>query len=297
MTFFLGCDVSKMKLDISLVNEQNIEQWVTKVANNELAIATMLLTIQGAYPDDTVVCVVEATGILHLTLAETSHALGIECRVYNPILTKQGIKASVRGKKTDRTDALIIAHMGVRGEGRPYTPESYRAAKYYARGQQKLSELASSLKRYEAHLTTVLDDELTLAAREMLTNIQLQLKAARAQFVAETAAGAPAGLMELLRSIPGVGPFIAASLIGEIQDIKRFDTTKSLVAYVGFDPKVRQSGHSLNSMGHISKRGSPHLRRSLFIAANVARRYDPTLQALSKRNDPKEKAIRWQCVR
>lgn len=33
-------------------------------------------------------------------------------------------------------------------------------------------------------------------------------------------------------------------------------------------------------MGKLTKRGSPHLRRSLFIAANVARRFDPNLQAL-----------------
>lgn len=35
MTYFLGCDVSKAKLDISLVNAQNVEQWVSKVANDE----------------------------------------------------------------------------------------------------------------------------------------------------------------------------------------------------------------------------------------------------------------------
>ena len=293
MTYFLGCDVSKAKLDISLVNAQNVEQWVSKVANDEIAIATILLTIRGAYPGDELVCVVEATGILHLALAETSHALGIACRVYNPILTKQGIKASIRGKKTDRTDALIIARMGIRGEGRLYVPEPYRATKYYARGQQKLNEVATSLKRYETHLTTILDGELTLAAQEMMIGIQTQLKAARVQFVTDTATSAPAGLMELLRSIPGVGPFIAASLIGEIQDMARFGSTKALTAYVGFDPKVRQSGHSLNSTGHISKRGSPHLRRSLFIAANVARRYDPTLQAIyeKKRSEGKSYTV------
>ena len=45
MTYFLGFDVAKAKLDYSLVNEQGIEQMYGKVANNETDIATSLLTI------------------------------------------------------------------------------------------------------------------------------------------------------------------------------------------------------------------------------------------------------------
>jgi transposase len=72
---------------------------------------------------------------------------------------------------------------------------------------------------------------------------------------------------------------LTASLIGEIQDMRRFATTKTLVAYVGLDPKVRQSGNTLNSTGKLSKRGSSQLRRSMFIAANVSRQHDPNMKA------------------
>lgn len=280
MTFFLGCDVAKAKLDASLINEQGTEQWADKIPNDPVSLTSYLLTLCGHYVGSGITCVVEATGCYHFPLLDAAAAIGLPCRVYNPILTKQGIKQSVRGKKTDKTDALLIARMGLRGEGRLHTPEPYMATKYYVRGQQKLTEISGSLKRYEAHLTSVLDTELSDAAKDMMTAIQAQLKAARQQFIADTTASAPAGLMELLRSIPGVGPFIAASLIGELQDIRRFGSTKSIIAYVGLDPKVRQSGKGLNSMGKLTKRGSPHLRRSLFIAANVARRFDPNLQAL-----------------
>ncbi len=50
MVFFLGCDVAKTKIDVSLVNEQGIEQWADKVPNEVLSIATALLTFAGAYP-------------------------------------------------------------------------------------------------------------------------------------------------------------------------------------------------------------------------------------------------------
>ena len=118
MSYFLGCDVAKTKIDISLINEQGIEQWAGKVPNNTATIAQLLLTIMGNYVGDELQCVVEATGQYHYAVTEAALVAGVGCRVYNPILTKQGIKQTVRGKKTDRTDALIIARMGLRGEGR-----------------------------------------------------------------------------------------------------------------------------------------------------------------------------------
>lgn len=279
MTFFLGCDVSKAKLDVSLVDERGVEQWHDQVPNEPVAIATFLLTVTGAYPDSTIAGVVEATGILHMPFADTCVDLGMTCLAYNPIKTNQQLKASIRGKKTDRTDAIMIARIGLMGEARPYVPDHYKAVKYYARGQQKLSETAGSLKRYEAHLSTALEDELTIAAKEMLAGIQTALKEAKAQFVTDTLAVAPRELTTRLRSIPGIGPYVAACLIGEIQDMQRFKSVKAVIAYAGLDSKIRQSGHSLNSTGRLSKRGSPHLRRAVFIAANVARQHDPNFRA------------------
>src|SRR5260370_41981626 len=79
MTFFLGCDVSKAKLDMSLVDKRGVERWYDQVPNEPIAIAAFLLTVTGAYPDDKVVGVVEATGILHLPFADTCYDLGITC--------------------------------------------------------------------------------------------------------------------------------------------------------------------------------------------------------------------------
>src|SRR5687768_3186955 len=83
------------------------------------------------------------------------------CRVYNPILTKQQIKSSVRGKKTDRVDALAIARLGLRGEGRLYSPEPYRTVKYYLRCYQKIGAIDLMLKLHRAHLDSVLGKEMS----------------------------------------------------------------------------------------------------------------------------------------
>jgi transposase len=289
MRFFLGCDVAKTKIDLSLINDQGVEQWASKVANHTPAIAEMLLSVTGHYIGDEIQCVVESTGCYHYPLTEAALAVQVGCLVYNPILTRQAIKQSVRGKKTDRTDALVIARMGLRGEGRLYMEEPYMTTKHYARGQQKLGQIASTLKLWQDHLSSALEDDLSTDAQELLSGIQVQFKAARDQFIRDTAASAPADLMRLLRTIPGVGPFIAANLIGEIQNIERFSTSKALVAYAGLDSKIRQSGKALNSTGRLTKRGSSYLRRSLFIAASVARQNDPQFKALydKKRSEGK----------
>jgi transposase len=296
MVFFLGCDVSKTKLDVALVDEHGTVQWQDVVPNEPDASALFLLTLQGAYPciSDSaaadrsdaysceLACVVESTSTMHQLFAETCYDCGIPCYVYNPILTKQQIKGSIRAKKTDKTDAVLIARIGLRGDGRLYVPDSCGYARYGTRACTTLAKLSSATTLLTAHITRVLDTELNQAARDILQGIQEQLAAARAQFIADTAEHAPAGLMALLQTIPGVGPFVAASLIGEIQDMERFSGTcglKALTAYAGLDPRIRQSGKSLNSTGRLTKRGSSHLRRSAFISANVARQHNPVLKA------------------
>lgn len=78
----------------------------------------------------------------------------------------------------------------------------------------------------------------------------------------------------LLRSIPGVGEATATTILAEIGDIKRFPSSKQLVAFAGIDPSVFQSGKFTSSHNKISKRGSPYLRKALYqaTAAGISNR-------------------------
>jgi transposase len=82
-----------------------------------------------------------------------------------------------------------------------------------------------------------------------------------------------------ITSCPGVGDVLGAIILGEIGDIARFPEPKKLVAFVGVDPSVRQSGEFTGTQNRISKRGSPHLRRAIWLAATVAAFHDPVLAA------------------
>jgi transposase len=89
-------------------------------------------------------------------------------------------------------------------------------------------------------------------------------------------------IMELIdskiMSIPGIGDTLGPMILGEIGDADRFPTAKKLIAFAGLDPIVSQSGRFENKSGKISKRGSPLLRKGLFLAANVARQNDENLK-------------------
>jgi transposase len=81
----------------------------------------------------------------------------------------------------------------------------------------------------------------------------------------------------VITTIPGIGPTLGAIIVSEIGDIHRFSEPSKLVAYAGIDAKVYQSGEFTGTQGKMSKRGSPYLRRALWLAANVAWQHDPIL--------------------
>ena len=81
---------------------------------------------------------------------------------------------------------------------------------------------------------------------------------------------------KLLKSIPGIGPILAATIIGEIGCFNIFQKTTQLVAFAGIDPSVKESGNFKGSKNRMSKRGSKFLRRALYLAALAAIRKNRT---------------------
>lgn len=82
-----------------------------------------------------------------------------------------------------------------------------------------------------------------------------------------------------LTTITGIGPTLAAAILSEIGDIKRFDSPAKLAAFAGVDPAVKQSGDFNGTRCKMSKRGSPYLRRAIWLACVVAAFKDPAIHA------------------
>jgi len=86
-----------------------------------------------------------------------------------------------------------------------------------------------------------------------------------------------------IMTIPGMGATAAAGVMAAIGDIRRFPTPRHLVAYLGLDARVRQSGTAPARHGGISKRGSSEARHLLVEAAWAAIRTPGPLRAFGER--------------
>jgi hypothetical protein len=76
--------------------------------------------------------------------------------------------------------------------------------------------------------------------------------------------------IRLLDSIPGIDFLSAITLLTEIGDFNRFTKPKQLIAFLGIDPSVNESGKFKGDSNKMSKRGSKTARRALYAAALVS---------------------------
>lgn len=218
----------------------------------------------------------EATGVYHLLLCETLRSAGCNVRVVNPLIAHRMMGGTLRNVKTDKHDALAIRRILLTGLGYAYTdtPEVV-ALKMLVQEREALSKMQSMLKHrihahdIRAHATGLDIHDSFTGPQKLLAYEMKEIEKKMSRYAPHTQA--------LLRSIPGVGKVTAAALVAQVGDIKRFTTPEKLVAYIGLDARVHESGTSIHGKGYISKRGSRYLRHVLFNAAFIAKRRNPEL--------------------
>jgi transposase len=86
-----------------------------------------------------------------------------------------------------------------------------------------------------------------------------------------------------LMTVPGVNLVAAATFLAAVGDIRRFRGARPLTAYLGLDPRVRQSGTGPARHGHISKQGSGAVRQALVEAAWIMVRSPGPMRAFYQR--------------
>lgn len=85
---------------------------------------------------------------------------------------------------------------------------------------------------------------------------------------------------ETVHAMYGVGEVTAAQLMAEIGDIRNFPRRSALTGYAGIDPEVDDSGKKVSKSNPTTKRGSPHLRRTLFQVVSIYLRKQPQGEAV-----------------
>ena len=95
--------------------------------------------------------------------------------------------------------------------------------------------------------------------------------------------------VDLLISINGIGEKTAWSILAYLGDISLFGNARQVTSYAGLNPRVEQSGTSIDKSS-LSKMGSKRLRKALYMPALVAVRYNPLMMDLYERLLKKGKA-------
>ena len=270
----LAFDISKAELIGVRVNHRAAVQESYAIPNDPARIASVLDAAATAHPRLTVAS--EATAEYHRPLAEACLARQIPFRLINPIVTKQLTRVTIRKQKTDLSDALLIAKAALQGAGTLITAATLDPAKTILRTAVKLGQISGAVLRMERHLETVVPGDDLLG--DALRLLREQTEAARMAISRIGVRRLDPDIIELLVSVPGIGPTLAPVFIAELMPIERFPTQKGLVAYAGLDPRVKQSGVSMKRNTHLTKRGSPSLRRAAYIAASIAQRHDPEMK-------------------
>ena len=128
------------------------------------------------------------------------------------------------------------------------------------------------------------------------TKLLIQTAARELTSAGELLAGVRREMIRLAKQLPeypvvnamyGVGEVTAAQLMAEIGDVRNFPRRSSLIAFAGIDPEVDQSGKKQTKSNPSTKRGSPHLRKTLFqvmsIYLRLAPENEPVYQFLDKK--------------
>lgn len=211
----------------------------------------------------------QLTGSYHLRLCLQCVRHGFPIKVINPLIVKKYNQTNLWRVKTDQKDASLIRYCVAQGAGYEFTENAETLTlKSLVRQRNSLANLLFKNKRQQQDIQYKEDclkiklnsvyQEIGAILLEKIKELEHELK------------GFSKPEQKLLQTIPGVGPITAVSFIAEVGDIKRFQHPKQLVAFIGLDSRVHQSGTSVHGKGYISKRGNKILRTRLYNAASVA---------------------------
>jgi transposase len=287
---FIGIDVAKRQLDVA--ERPSGERWVA--ANDVGGIAGGVERLRGSVP--IALIVLEATGGYEIPVVAALSAAGLPVVVVNARQVRDFARAVGQLAKTDAIDAAVLAHFAeaVRPEPRALPDELTQTLQgWLARRRQLLEMLLAEEQR------------LTLTLRNIRPQIQQHIEWLRQQLrdldreLQAVVRQSPVWREQenLLRTVPGVGPVLATTLLADLPELGRLNR-RQIAALVGVAPLNRDSGLHRGAR-HIWGGRAP-VRTALYMATVSAVRCNTVIRAfyqrLSAAGKPKKVAL-TACMR
>jgi transposase len=268
----VGIDVSKDRLDVAV--RPSGESFV--VPRTDAGLEDLVARLKIVKPD---LIVLEATGGFERVVVAALAGAGLPVAVANPAQIRAFARAIGQRAKTDPIDAGVIAHFGEAAgvTARPLPDEATQQLADLVARRRQIVEMIGSEKQREKRANPRIKKSigrLVKALERELSSVETDID--------DAVRGSPAWREkeDLMSSVPSVGPAISRTLIAELPELGTLDR-KQIAALVGFAPFTRQSGRwrgkSLIGGGRAS------VRRTLFMGAMVAARFNPVLKVFYER--------------
>ncbi|MBS0211592.1 MAG: IS110 family transposase [Proteobacteria bacterium] len=269
---YIGIDVSKASLDTSLDDGQ-----AASFANDAVGIAALIERIRPLSPT---LIVLEATGGFERLVAATLAAAQLPVAVVNPRQVRDFAKASGRLAKTDRIDAVVLAHFAraIQPAQRPIPDEAAQAfAEQLARRRQLVEMLGTEKMRLKQTSGRVVRKDLKVHI-EWLEN-RLHASESGLRELVETS---PVWQTkrDLLAEVKGVGEIATMTLLALLPELGKLGR-KPIAALVGLAPFNRDSGTLRGKRAVWGGRAS--VRQVLYMATLSAIRHNAVLKTFYTR--------------
>jgi transposase len=265
---FVGVDVSKATLDIA--THPTAECWQSP--NDEPGISDLVQRLRQLRP---ALLVLEATGGYEQPVAAACAAAGLPVVVANPRQVRDFAKATGQLAKTDAIDAAILALFAARVQPavRPLPEADVQLLDALLTRRRQLLEMLTAEKNRLEHARPPIRRSITTHIRWLqrrLQDVDDDLDTTIQQSPIWRAKE------DLLRSVPGIGPVISRTLLGELPELGAL-SRKQIASLVGVAPLNRDSG-TLQGRRLVWGGRAP-VRAALFMGALVAARHNPVIRA------------------
>jgi transposase len=270
---YAGVDVSKARLDVAV--RPTGERY--SVANDPEGIDTL---VGGFEEVGLELVVLEATGGFERPAAMALAASGIPVAVINHRKARDFAKATGILAKTDRIDAYVLAHFAEALKPEPRAlpdEEALLLSEILDRRRQLIDMLVAENNRLAATVSEPVKERIRAHVRWLekeLTRTNRELE--------EVIEASPTWRENeaLLRTVPGVGPALARTLLAELPELGTL-THKRLCALVGVAPFSRDSGRMRGKRQVWG--GRARVRTALYMGAMVASRHNPLIREFYER--------------
>lgn len=285
----VGIDTSKDFFDATAIEGDRVI-FQKQFDNNVKGFNLFLKAIK--YNPIELVCI-EATGPYHLRFALFLNENNFNISVVNPLVIKRYAQMKMSRAKTDKKDSYLIAFYA-----KEQKPELWTAP----------SEASLEIRQLDTHLELLMKHKRALANQlhafksrgavvrglekqmeEQINQLNENIKKIerKIEVLVQSSYKEIAGQ---LKSIPGIGKKSAYMMIVSTNGFSTFDNYKQVISYFGLAPRHYQSGTSVKGKTRICKMGMSRVRKTLYMAAVTAIKYNKTCKDLYERLRTKGKS-------